>query len=70
MFNNALDPSNKNAWKELQEIEAGSEELLYNCEEYGEYLARRSNKTSAWDRNSRERYGNTGCKEKGREPYI
>ena len=58
LFNNALDPGNREAWIELQETESGSEELLYNCEEYGRYLAMR-NRTSGNDINSRERFGIT-----------
>ena len=39
LFNNALDSRNRDSWKQLQQFECGSEELLNNAELYASRIA-------------------------------
>ena len=45
MFNNILNETNEDGWRELQTISSGSQTLLQNAERYGKYLATTVNDT-------------------------
>ena len=57
LLNNALDSRNKESWRELQEFEAGSEELLSNAEMYAQYLGSTLNSSTVTAKYSRENLG-------------
>lgn len=60
LIDHVLHPDNGQGWQDLQESTAGSEELLYNAEAYGYYLAKRNRSTNVdvrMDKSARERFG-------------